>query len=815
MFASLDSFRQDVSYSVRTLARTPGFTLSAILAATLGIGSATAVFSVVDRILLRPLPYADPGRLVSVGITAPLDTSEFMFASEYFDLRRDPGPFSALTAFQAGGIDCDITEQNPVRQTCMKVEANFLNVLGVPLAAGRTFTAAEDAPHGPPAALISHGLWLTRFAADPRVIGRTLDIDGVPTTIAGVLPPGFEMPTLASPGILLPLQLNEATEREGRAFRAFARLRPGFDARTAREALQPHLERTLLTVPPQFRKEVGLRVQSLRDRQTGTARLAVFALSGAVLAVLLIACANIANLLLARGVHRGREIGMRAALGASRGRLIRQLMTESLLLSGLGGLAGSLLALGLLRMFVNLAPSALPRLNQVSVDLRALAFTVFVAAASGLAFGLMPALRVSAGGVAAGWRGASVNHGRLLPALVSVQVAASLVLLSGAGLLLRSLWNLQNTPLGMETQQVVTARFVLGSQRYGRGEDQLTFFRTLEPTLAALPGVTASAISDSIPPSGGYRGRPFATIQLEGQPRLPEGTGGMVAWRYITPGYFTALGIPLRRGPGFTPADRDPSAQSIVINETLARRLFPNRDPLGLRLQLAGASGWYTVIGVATDSRSRGPAEDPGMEYYLVRKANLDDPAWRNAEPPQGWRAASVVVRTALAPSVVGTELRSAIAAIDPTIPVEVETMPHRLELLTARPRFNAMLLGFFALTGLVLAAIGLYGVLSFLVNLRTREFGIRLALGATPATVLTLALHQAATWTLAGAVMGLAGAIIVARSLQSLLFGVKALDPYTLAAAVAVLLAAALGAALYPAARAGAVDPATTLRAE
>ena len=357
-------------------AATPAFALTALLAAAIAIGATTAVFSAVDRILFRSLPYRDEARLVSAGIMAPLDSNEFLLADAYFDLRRNPGPFAAVTSFQAGAIACDLTEVSPLRMRCLRVEANFLDTLGVRLAAGRSFSAEEDRPNGPRVAIISHSLWQSRFAADPAAIGKTLNIDGMPTRVAGVLPADFVMPTLTSADILLPEALDEARERAGRALRVFARLKPGITLPQAQSALQPYFARVLELVPPRFRKEITLRIRPLRDRQVGDARAASFALLGAVLAVLLIACANIANLLLARAVGRDREIAVRAALGASRARLARLALTESLLLALTGGALGSALAFLLLRAFQAIAPEGLPRIGEATVDLRVLASSV-------------------------------------------------------------------------------------------------------------------------------------------------------------------------------------------------------------------------------------------------------------------------------------------------------------------------------------------------------------------------------------------------------------------------------------------------------
>ena len=806
---------QDLRYAVRGLRRNPGFTLTAVGAATIAIGASTAVFSAVDRILFRPLPYRDEGRLVSAGIMAPLDTTEFMLADAYFDLRRNRGPFVAVTSFQAGAIACDLTEQSPLRLRSMRVEGNFLDTLGVRLAAGRPFSAAEDRPNGPRVAIISDALWRGRFAADPGAIGKALNIDGVPTRVVGVLPPDFVMPTLAHADILLPEALDEARERQGRALRVFARLKPGISLPQARSELEPYMARVMETVPPQFRKEVTLRVRPLRDRQVGDARAASLALLGAVLAVLLIACANIANLLLARAVGRDREIAVRAALGASRFRLVRLALTESLLVAVAGGAEGCGLAFVLLRGFQAIAPEGLPRIEEATVDVRVLLFSATAAVLSGIVFGLFPALRRTEEAVMGGARTVGPARGWLRGALVTAQIAISVMLLTGAGLLLRSLDNLQRLPMGFESDRAITASFVLGRQRYSRDVEQLTFFGELERRLGSLPGVSAAAVSDSVPPFGGTRGRLFSTIDVEGRPPIPEGSGGMVAWRYVTPGYFAAMGIPMRRGRPFTELDRGASVSSVVLSETLARMMFPGEDPLGKHIQRGPQGQWFTVVGVAADARHTGAAEQTiGPEYYFVRKA-VPDVIWANQEPPLGWRGGAAVVRTAVDPRLAATSLRGLFASLDPTLPVEITTMRERLARSTGRPRFQATLLGAFAAIGVLLAAVGLSGVMGFLVAQRRREIGVRMALGATPGSIVKLTLGFAARCTMAGVVIGGAGAVVVTRWLRAQLFQVPAGDLRPLVGAVALLAGVALMAAAGPARRAARVDPAATLRAE
>ncbi len=814
MLSALESTLQDARYAIRGLIRNPAFSLTAILGAALGIGATSAVFSAVDPILFRALPYADENRLVSAGMMAPLDTNEFLFAEPYFNLRHHPGPFEEVTAFQAGNIATDLTEGNPMRLRALRIEANFLHVFGIRPLAGRAFRLEEDRPGGPRVAMISYGLWRSRFAADPRAVGRTLWLDGVPAEVVGVLPKDFEMPTLTPADVLLPLALNQASERSGRALRVFARLKPGITVRQAAAELQPQFQQALMTVPPQFRKEISLRVRPVRDRQVGDVRAASLALFGSVLAVLLIACANIASLLLARATARERELAVRTALGASRLRLVRQSLTESLLLSAIGGAVGCALAWALLRGFIAIAPAGLPRLEEASIDGRVLLFTFGAALAAGLLFGIVPALRRPGSIPLGGWHATVRSRGGMRSALVTLEIAFSMVLLTAAGLLLHSLWKLESVPLGMQSDHVLTARFVLGRQRYSSDAQQLAFFNELEQRLAAAPGLEAMAIADSMPPSGGTRGRPLAAIDIEGQPHRPEGTGGMVAWRYVTPGYFAALGIPIVRGRPFTEQDRDPPAFVAILSESLARRMFPHQDPIGKRILKGPQGQWTTVIGVARDVTNLGALRQSWPEYYIVRKHSPDF-NFQNQEPPIGWRSAIVIARTPLDPKLAATSIRAILGSLDVTLPVEIETMHQHLRDIDERPRFYAVLLAVFAAMGVMIAAVGLFGVMSFLVAQRTREIGVRMALGATPGRIVRMTLASAVRWTAAGILLGAGGSLAAARLLRSLLFQIEPGDPVAVSAAIAVLCAVALVAAVAPARRASKLDPGLTLRQE
>jgi putative ABC transport system permease protein len=804
-----ETFLQDLRYALQGLTRNPMFALAAIVAAALGIGSTTAVFSVVDRILFRSLPYPNEDRLVSVGMMAPLDTNEFMFPENYFDFRRYQTPFESITSFTAGVAGCDLSESDPVRLGCAQVEGNFLPALGLAPFLGRNFTSEEDRRGAPKVALMTYGLWQSRFGLNPNVVGKILSIDGGPVTIVGILPVNFELPTLAAADLVFPEALNEATEKNGRALRVFAKLKPGVTAAQARAALQPLFDRAVASAPAAFRKEISFRIRSLRDRQVQDARLVSWVLLAAVVAVLLIACANIANLLLARSMNRRQELAVRVALGASRTRLIRQALTESALLALSGGILGSALAWTLLRLFIGIAPNGIPRLEQASLDTRVLLFALAGSLLSGMIFGLAPAFQHPKAAELTGTRSTGTRHSLLRESLVALQIAVSLVLLTSAGMLLRSLWKLETRPLGLDAEHVVTAEFILGKQRYSQDFQQLQFFEQLETRLQRITGVTAFAISDSLPPSGGMRGRPLVAIRIEGRPPFNEGTGGMIAWRFVTPEYFAALGIPIVRGRGFSEQDRGPGDERVVLSQSLARKLFPGGDAVGRRFDTGDR---HIVVGVAADVQNSGTALPSEPEYYVVRKHSTEG-TFHNQGSPDGWRSAKVALRTSLNPRIVSDSMLREFTALDPQLPVTITTMQQRVGKLAQRPRFNALLLSMFAGMGVLLAAIGLYGVMAFLVGQRTQEIGVRMALGATPRAIAKLILRRAAIWTLTGALLGLAGAFYAGRILRTLLFQVPEHDLLTYGLAVPGIFLIALIAAWMPSRKAARVDPMSALR--
>ena len=805
-----DTLFQDLRFALRGLRKRPGFAIVAILTLALGIGSTTAVFSVVDRILFRSLPYPHDERLVSFGDKAPFEANEFVLGPDYVDWKKAQTPFESVASFIPGGADCDLTEQNPVRLHCALVESTFLPTFGIQPFLGRNFTVDEDRPNAPRVALITYGLWHTRFAGDRNLPGRTISLDGHPTLVVGVLPAQFEMPNLGHDDILLPAALDGSTDRGPSArqiiLRAFARLKPGITIKQAAAAMEPLFQQSLQYVPPQFRHEVFFRVRSLRDRQIQDARVASWVLLGAVLAVLLVACTNVANLLLARATSRMRELAVRTAIGASRGRLVRQALTESLLLGVLGGLAGCWFAQLLLRLFVSIAPEGIPRLEQAAIDVRVLLFTLGVSILSGLLFGLASALRRPAPELLTGKEIHATSRGVLRQLLVTVQIAVSLILLAGAGLLLRSLWKLETVALGMDTKSVINAGIDLAEYRYPDSAKQLAFFDQLEARLKQMPGVTALALSDTLPPTGGMQATFLSTLEIPGHAKFSEGTGGMIGYRFVTPGYFPALGIPIVHGRGFSEEDRSPAERPVILSEALARRLFANgEDPLGKSFRYGTQNDWRLIVGIAGDVKNNGLAAPADPEFYIP---------WKN-EPDGYFRSGHVIVQSAINAEAVARWIRSETAAIDPTIPVTIEGLNTRVGKLVQRPRFTAVLLSLFAGIGVLLAGIGIYGVVGFLVTQQTREIGIRIALGATPQSVLKMILSNIVRWTIAGAALGLLGAWLCSRLLESLLFEVRAHDPLLLGLAVLFLVVVVILAAWLPARRAMRVDPVVALRYE
>jgi putative ABC transport system permease protein len=839
---AVESTAQDVRYGARGLRRNPGFALTAILLIAIGIGATTAMFSVVDRLLFRSLPYGNGDRLVSVGIRHPLMDGEFLIANDYLYLREklegDQTPFAAVTSW-TGVADCDLTEQNPLRLACAQVEWSFLPTFGVAPLAGRNFTLDDDRQYAPTVALISYRLWQSRFAGEARALGSTLMVDGAPVKVIGVLPRDFELPTLERADLLVPQALHMAhysPNDTGRPLHVFGRLKDGVTMERARSMLQPFFQFAIehFLGSGRMRQQATVALHSIRDFQIHDVRLASWILFGATLAVLLIVCANVANLLLARFAGRRREFAMRRALGAGHGRLVRQTLTESLLLCGFGAAAGCALAWAMLSVLRAAAPRGIPRIAQASLDGRVLLFTLAAMLVCGLALGLAPAFSSLTPEALAGWRAAGSSRHGLRHALAAAQIAVSLVLLADAGLLIESLWNMTRLSPGVDTDQVVTTDITVGAPRYATSAQRQRFFDDLTERLRAIPLIASVAVSDSVPPSAPTHNHPLSGMHVAGRAPGEPGAGGVVWRRTVSPAYFAAVGTPVVRGRGFRKEDLTSTENVMVISATLARRLFPNEDPIGRAVDIpAGRWKNVTVIGVAADTENTGVPGQSEPEYYLLRRPGPPPFATPTA-PPRGNDAllggdasliaralhiydgeGYLIVRSPARADAVAQWIRSEAAALDATVPVTIATMRQRVRSLSERPRFDAFLLSLFAGIGVALAAFGLYGLLGFLVVQRTQEIGVRVALGATPRNVAKLVLRDGLRWTAAGVALGLGGAIVTAQSLGGLLFGIRPENPVAFAVSAGVLIAVAMVAMLSPALRAARIDPLEALRRE
>ncbi|HTW79515.1 MAG TPA: ABC transporter permease [Terracidiphilus sp.] len=803
---------QDLKFALRGFRRNPAFSITVVLTLMLGIGSTSAVFSVVDRILFRPLPYLDSARLVSVGLVAPIEPQEFMLGGSYYEWQDHQKPFVAMTS-ETGVEPCDLNEVNPVRLDCASVESNFLPTMGVTPVVGRNFLPNEDRPNAAKVALISFALWHTRFHGDPSIVGKIIKIDGSSTQVIGVLPASFEMPRLQPADVIVPEALDVGYERRanpGRPMWAFARLKPGIVPEQAKAQLEPLFEYSLEQAPPQFRKEVHYVVRPLRDRQFHDVHQAAWILFGLVMAVLLIACANVASLFTARRAAREREMAVRAALGAGRIRLFQQAIIESLALSVTGALAGVLFAALLLHVFILVAPAGMPFLNAAKVDSRVLAFTLFASVLCALCFGLATGLSQARAETLTGRNSLGIRHARLRQVLVATQIAACLVLLAGGMLLARSFRNLETQRLGMNYEDVLTATVSLGQSAYPNQARQMAFFQQLMDNLRWQPGVIDVAVSDSVPPGGAHHDQIYASLRVEGQPRFAGGTGGNVAWRSVTPDYFRAFGIPLIEGSGFTAQDQTSSNRFIVLSRSLADRMFPGQIPLGRQVHLANGAPAdqdppFTVVGVAADVKNGGLAAGEEPEYYRLCRNRAED--WS--------RGGVVIVRSNLPAATMKNWLRTQIAALDPTLPVEIATLDERVAKLADQPRFEMLLVGYFACAGLMLSVIGLYGVISFLTVQRKPEVGIRMALGARRSHIVCLVLVGVARMVMPGIFVGLVLAFALSRAMSGLLFNIGPRDPITYIGATIILATVAAAASMVPAIDAALVDPIATLRQE
>jgi len=798
----IDEAVQDLRQAWRRALRHPGFTFAVIAAIAIGIGATASVFSVVDRILFRPLPYANEEQLVWIGMNAPIVGDTFLLAGDYYDWKERQTVFTQITAMR-GVEECDATEDNPVRFQCLVASHDYLETFGMTPALGRSFGRGEE-----DSVLISHALWRQRYSGSGDVLGKTIALNGRTWRIVGVLPSNFEVPSLMPVDIMRPLGLDEKSER-GRQramtfLRAFARLKPGITVQRAEQAMQPVMQESMRFVPKSFVKEVKLVVQSFREYQTRQTRRISLVLLAAVFSVLLIACANVANLMLARASASERETAIREAIGASKWRLIRQNITESLLLAIVGGIAGIGLAAVLLRVAVTMAPSAIPRLKEASLDGRILGLSLLLTLACGLLTGAVVAIRSRTRGLEplTGGRVTTHSHRFARPALVTLQISLASALLYSATLLSDSLLRMQQEPLGFESTNVLTTTIQLRDSVYAKPPAREAFWEQLEPRLAQFPGVSAVSLSDSMPPMGRAMIRIFSRIEIDGKPEnIRAGTGGMVVTREVTPGYFAALGIRMLHGRTLAEDDRDSPTPVMVLSERLAQKLFGSAPAAMGHLVRPGADvPWSTVVGVAAEVRNAGfDAGDPELYTPLSRKTQRGGLA--------------LMVRSNGNLTALQQWIRSEIAAVDPHIPLAFETMEQKTGMLTAGARFNTAVLALFSLAGVALGATGIFSVVSFLVTRRTREIGVRVALGATASNIRGMVLRTSLLWAVLGCAAGAALIAAVLPQLRDLTYQSKLASPWAAGGVLLAMSAVAILASLAPAIRAARLDPVRTLR--
>jgi putative ABC transport system permease protein len=809
---------QDIRFGSRSLRRNPAFAAVAILTLALGIGANAAIFSVVNTVLLRPLPWSEPDRAVMIWSKWTAFDKTWVATGEVVDYRRRAKTLNEVAAWGEGQVNLT-GDGDPERVSSASVTANLFSTLGVGAMMGRTFSAAEDVRNGPNVVVLGHALWSRRYGADPGIVGRTIQINGNTYEVTGVMPPGFVLPTdFQNPEpsqLWLPLQMDPASMDHGsHGLYAAARLKPGATVRQAADEL--HGIAVAMTEEGLYPRQMQFDtvVLSLTDEVVGNVRRAIWLLFGAVAFLLLIACANVANLLLARAEGRQREIAVRAALGASRLRVMRQLLTESLVLTSIATTVGLALAFVGVRFVGWWNPANVPRVADVTVNLRVLLFTAGVAVVTSLAFSLAPAVRALrvdlTDSLKDGAQGASSGGGRqrYRHALVVIEMALAVVLLVGAGLMLRSLWALQRVQLGFDPSRVLTMRLSLPATSYQTAEQVVDFYTRLLDRVRAIPNVRTA---------GAVRALPLGStigdfgLRVEGFTPTP-GTGAKGDWQIASSGYLEAIGERVIRGRAITPDDKTDTMLVALINEEMARRYWAGRDPIGGRFQIGGGAQnrpFITVVGIVADVRHNGITEAVKEKFYVPHTQ------WHKSVG-NAIRSMTLVMKTQGDPQALANPVRQTIRELDPNLPVAaVRTMDEVVAATLSAPRFTGMLLGVFAALALALSAIGIYGVLSYVVSRRTREIGIRVAIGAGRGQVLRLVLGSGVGLALVGIAFGLAAAASLSRVMTTLLHDVRPGDPATYAAVAAALTLVAIVASLIPAWRATRVDPVKALKAE
>ena len=825
---------QDLRFGMRMLRRQPGFTLFAMIALALGIGANTAIFSVVDAILLRPLPFSDPDRLMMVWQTWPQGEYPQLYLAypNLADLREQTRTLESVGAWNSQpNTRFNLTGgTSPEQAQYAVVSSNLFSVLGVKPIIGRTFLPEEERMGAPPVVIISYGLWQRRFGADPKLVGQPLTLDGHNYTVVGIMPAGFIFPRYPKDSEMwIPLGNDPYGGRRyspgTRYLSTVARLKEGVTPAQA-QAEMNMIAKSIEQQRPQFNLGRGMQLTPLHRQITNNLRLALLVLLGAVGFVLLIACANVANLLLARSSARQKEMAMRSALGATRLRLVRQLLIESILLAALGGALGLLLAKLGTKLFAvipyngasYLIPYYLPH-EQIGLNLKVLGFTLALTLVTGMIFGLAPALQISrqdiqpvlnSGGISSGF---SPQTRFTRGTLIVAEIALSLMLLIGAGLMIKSFWRLQAVNPGFDPEHVLTAEISLPRFKYDNGSKIDAFYQQLFTQLLALPGVQSVGAISSLPLSGTDAETAFF---IDGKPTPDPKDRPRTHPRTISSDYFRTMGIPIIRGRAFTGDNHSAAARVAIISETMARRYWPGHEAIGQRIaldfeamkyfpdrppQLDLASGIREIVGIVRDVKYMGLDTESQPEMYV--------PAGQRPE-----REMSIIIRTTADPAGLAASLRNEVQTIDPDLPVaNVRSMPQLLSNSIAKPRFNYLLLSVFAAVALILATTGVYGVMAYAATQRTREFGIRLALGAQRREILKLIFKQGGKLVMIGISLGLAGALALTHFMKSLLFGVSTTDPLTIASVAGLLIAIAFLACYFPARKASKVDPITALR--
>jgi len=806
---------QDLKYGIRILARSPGFTAVALLTLALGIGGNTVIFSLINTVLLRPLPYRNPQQLVSItasdrekgetGIPASLPKLEH--------IQQQTRTLESVGAYYALSLNL-VGRGEPEQINGCRVNADFFQALGISPVMGRGFLPAEDEIGGPDVAMLSDAFWHSHFHGDPAVIGRSISLDGKSTTIVGILPPAFRFPFLQpEPDVWLPrvfdiLGIKPERLRLGTGFLfIIARLKPGETFTRARAELDT-INRSYAEAFPGNADsgKLALSMTSLEENLVGSVRPSLIALLVAVGFVLLIACANVASLLLARATARDKEVAIRQALGASRARLVRQLLTESLLLSFIGGALGVIVAGWCLPLLRLAAPGTVPRLNEVRLDATVLLFSLGLCLLTGVAFGLVPAWQLSRrdlhDSLKEGGRGSSGGGrgGRARRVMVIAEVAVALMLVTGAGLLIKSFGRLLSVNPGFDPRGVTTFPINLPTARYATGPQRAEFFRQALERIHGLPHVDSSGVVSFLPLAGPVR---YVFFCAEGQVCRGIGKDPLIALRQASPGFFETMRIPLLRGRTFTEKDIADSQPVVIINQTVADRYFPHQDPIGKTLQNSRDMIPLQIVGVVADVKFNSLSTPKTEEMYLPYQQSP-------------WMSMTIVLRSDSAPEPLISAVREKIAELDPDLPIaEIQSMQKIVSTSVAQPRLLTGLVGAFAGFALLLAAVGIYGVMAFSVSQRSHEMGLRMALGAVPRDIFRLVVGQGMRLVLAGIVLGFLASLVLTRLLSSLLFGTSANDPATFAFVAILLLVVALAACYIPARRATRVDPLVALRYE